>query len=99
MLLRYEDFVAHPAETLGRVADLAGAERGPGDLAFVRGEQMDLRPNHTVDGNPMRFSVGPVTLRPDEEWRTRMEPVDRRVVTALTLPLLRRYRYGARAAG
>jgi UDP-N-acetylglucosamine transferase subunit ALG13 len=99
MLLRYEDFVARPAETLGWVADLAGAERGPGDLAFVRGEQIDLRPNHTVDGNPMRFAVGPVTLRPDEEWRTRMEPVDRRVVTALTLPLLRRYRYGARAAG
>jgi hypothetical protein len=38
-------------------------------------------------------------LRRDEEWRTRLEPTDRRRVTALTYPLLRRYGYLAGAGG
>jgi UDP-N-acetylglucosamine transferase subunit ALG13 len=96
VLLRYEDFVAEPKDTLGQLAGLAGHRPNDGDLAFVEQDQLQLRPNHTVDGNPMRFAVGAVTLRADEEWRGRMHRYDRTVVTALTYPVLRRYRYPAR---
>lgn len=96
--LRYEDFVARPLEAVCRLAELAGVELGTEDLSFIGRGEVDLAPNHTVDGNPMRFSVGRVELRVDEEWRTRMPGVERAVVTWLTYPLLRRYGYSVRGA-
>jgi hypothetical protein len=41
----------------------------------------------------MRFQTGRVRLRRDDSWRTRLAPAERRLVTALTLPLLRRHGY------
>jgi hypothetical protein len=41
----------------------------------------------------MRFTVGRVPLRHDEAWRTALPPRQRRVVSALTAPLLRAYGY------
>ena len=52
---------------------------------------------HSVSGNPNRFGTGEVELRADEEWRRAMRTVDRGLVTALTWPLLLRYRYPLRA--
>jgi hypothetical protein len=46
----------------------------------------------------MRFATGSVAIRPDDRWRTAMPAGQRRAVTALTLPLLARYGYPARAA-
>jgi hypothetical protein len=102
MLVRYEEFLRAPIESLRRIAEFAGL---PGDdtaLAFLAeaddgGVTARLSANHTASGNPMRFQTGPVLLRRDEEWRTRLEPRDRRRVTALTYPLLRRYGYLAGA--
>jgi hypothetical protein len=53
------------------------------------------RPNHTVAGNPMRFDAA-LDVRPDVEWRQRLSAPDRRVVSALTWPLLRLYGYRVR---
>lgn len=93
--LRYEDFVAAPRAALGRVLSLAGDDPAlrNGDLAFLRDREVELRPNHTVDGNPMRFAVGSVRLRVDDEWRLGMSASDRRAVTALTSPMLLAYGY------
>ena len=99
-LIRYEDLVRNPAHELGRVASELGL--GPVDLSFLRQPTIELTPSHTVAGNPMRFDVGPVTLRPDVEWTDAMSAVDRAIVTTLSWPLLRRYGYGdrsGRAAG
>jgi hypothetical protein len=38
-----------------------------------------------------------VPIRPDIEWQTALRPRDRRVVTALTAPLLLQYGYLLRA--
>jgi hypothetical protein len=46
----------------------------------------------------MRFTTGRIPIRLDEKWRTAMPAGQRRVVTALTLPLLSHYGY-ARPAG
>jgi hypothetical protein len=52
-----------------------------------------LSPSHTVAGNPMRFRTGPTQLRRDDAWRTELPRGRRRLVTALTAPLLARYGY------
>lgn len=91
--LRYEDLLAAPRDTVARILGFAGVA-APGDtLAFVRDDEVDLEPNHTVDGNPMRLERGSVRLRQDEAWRTGLPSADRRVVEALTAPLARAYGY------
>jgi len=91
--VRYEDFVAQPHRTIQAILGHAGIEPAVGDLSFLRDREVALAPNHTVDGNPVRFSIGPVLLREDDEWRREMSSRDRFLVTALTSPLLRSYGY------
>jgi hypothetical protein len=97
--VRYEDFVARPSGTLRTVLAHGGLEPAAGDLSFLQDGEVALEPNHTVDGNPVRFSVGPVRLREDDEWRREMSPSDRFWVTMLTSPLLRSYGYQRGRAG
>jgi hypothetical protein len=88
---RYEDVVRDPAARLRRILDFAGMPDA--DLGFIRGATATLAPNHSVDGNPMRFTQGALEIRADEEWRTRLDERDRRLVSTITGPLLRRYGY------
>jgi hypothetical protein len=50
-----------------------------------------------VSGNPNRFETGTVQLRPDSEWMHGLHRIHRALVTAVTWPLLLRYRYPLRA--
>jgi hypothetical protein len=96
VLVRYEDLVASPQDVLGAIRDaVAGLE---GDLPMVEGGVADLGVNHTIGGNPSRFTTGRIELRADDEWISRQRPRDRRTVTAICLPLLRRYGYPVRVA-
>jgi hypothetical protein len=88
--LRYEDFVAEPRESLKRILGLVGVTA---ELPLAGEREVRLGVSHTVSGNPNRFETGAVELRPDREWISEMNPRDRALVTALTLPLLRRYGY------
>ena len=90
LFIRYEDLVADPGRTLEQIAGFAGL---PGDVGFLDDDTATMGVSHTVDGNPMRFTQGRLTIKADEEWRTRMDHRDQRVVSALTRPLLRRYGY------
>jgi hypothetical protein len=95
--VRYEDFTADPAATLGRIADFAGLPGGP-DFGFLGTDGpgrwwAELGATHTASGNPMRFTTGRVPIRQDGTWRTAMMAGNRRTVTTLTLPLLMRYGY------
>jgi hypothetical protein len=78
---------------MARAAELAGEELGDGLAAELRQGAVVLERDHSVDGNPMRFDVGAVAIRPDGRWRTDLNPRTRRAVTALTAPLLFRYGY------
>lgn len=93
-LLRYEDFVNHPRESVAALADLAG---WPAQLADVtdpaeRGT-VTMHPTHTVGGNNNRFRTGSVRLREDTEWRARLHRVDRAAVTTVCSPLMSYYGY------
>jgi hypothetical protein len=91
-LLRYEDFVRDPAFWTTKVLTELEFEAADGPHV-VRGHRVTLASNHSVAGNPMRFQVGDIDVRPDEEWKAKMRGVDKTVVTALTWPLLYRYGY------
>jgi hypothetical protein len=94
MLLRYEDFVARPRDALSAMAELVGEH--PAELPLRGARTARLAPNHTVSGNPSRFKTGAVELREDTQWVTAQRAMDRVAVTALALPLLRRYGYPLR---
>ncbi len=94
-VLRYERFLADPTGALRGLAAFVGVPLGEhgNELEFLHDGYAELPPAHTVSGNPMRFRTGQVLLRQDEEWRSRLPVGQRRLVTALTSPLLAGYGY------
>jgi glycosyltransferase involved in cell wall biosynthesis len=103
-VVRYEDFVRTPAESIGsalRALQLPGA--GP-EFAHIDRDSVVLGPSHGLSGNPSRFVRGRIELRSDDRWHTQMRLRDRVAVTAVTAPALvwlRRHRpaQDARAPG
>lgn len=91
--IRYEDFVKDPEVSVSSVLRLLGEDPPLRPRPFTGERSVRLGESHTVAGNPNRFQSGDITLRPDDEWAANMDPGDRRLVTALTLPLLARYGY------
>jgi len=100
--VRYEDAARAPEAVLRDIAGFAGLAAVGRALRFLGGAGDDrwaeFRAAHTVSGNPMRFTTGRIPIRPDESWRTAMPAGQRRMVTALTLPLLSHYGYARPAA-
>jgi hypothetical protein len=88
--LRYEDFTADPRAALGRVADLAGIT---GPVPVTEAGETVLGVNHTVTGNPDRLARGPVRIRPDEAWRTRLPAGPRLLATVVATPRIGHYGY------
>ncbi len=89
--IRYEDFVTNPQITLSRLLapyEWVEHEKEQFDLSAV-----DLKPTHTVSGNPMRFNHGRLKLELDNEWLYKMSTWDRVSTSMVTAPFLRRYGY------
>jgi hypothetical protein len=93
--IRYEDLVDDAGDTVADAWRELGLP-GEGRLPMVDRRTIELVPSHSVAGNPMRFRTGTTVLRADDEWQRRMPARDRRVVTALTAPLLARMGYRLR---
>jgi hypothetical protein len=91
--LRFDDLTREPRRSLGAALAALGIEA---DLDFLRQAVLHLGANHTVAGNPLRFRRGDVAIEADLEWRSRLGAGPRRVVTALTWPLLLRYGFRLR---
>ena len=90
--IRYEDFVKDPQSSVRAILGMVG-EKEPLARPFTGERSVKLGESHTVAGNPNRFQTGDVVLKSDDEWAGKMRNRDRRLVTALTLPLLARYGY------
>jgi hypothetical protein len=93
LLMRYEDFADRPREAVNNILELLGEQ--PATVPFVSDRLVELGVNHTVSGNPNRFDVGRVELRPPTEG-ARLRYRDLAAVTAGTAPLLHRYGYRLR---
>jgi hypothetical protein len=90
--VHYESMVEQPQVILERIARSVGisAPRFP----FLEDGMVHFTTDsHTASGNPMRFQSGPVPLILDDAWEEELSAGDRRIVTLLTWPLLRRYGY------
>ncbi|HEU5316264.1 MAG TPA: sulfotransferase [Chloroflexota bacterium] len=90
-LMRYEDFASDPRGALGQIAEFIGEDLS--GLPWVDDRSLEFSPKHSALGNPVRFHQGKIDIRLDADWRERMEPGHRALVTALTWPLLWRYGY------
>lgn len=93
-LVRYEDLVARPEDTVAGIARMVSDERGR--VPFLPGGTQGGGPRHMVGGNAMRFDRGIPTLRQDVEWLRASSRMNLLQVSALTLPLLFRYGYPLR---
>ncbi len=92
-MVRYEDFVADPRGTVRSVLEATGLEVTENDLAQVTRDGVVLGPHHQVAGNPVRFTTGPVPIRPDQAWRRSLSSRDRRTVELLTTGIRQARRY------
>ncbi|MGD8352212.1 MAG: sulfotransferase [Nitrospirota bacterium] len=91
MALTYESMASNPKEAIGRILDFVGVRS---DLSFFLDDfTVDLRPTHSVLGNPMRFDSGAVEISYDGEWVTKLGLMDRLIVDVMTYPVMRRF-YG-----
>lgn len=93
--VRYEDLVASPESTVRRIVEHVQPGEAH-DLSFIDGDEVALGVDHTIGGNPMRFTQGAMKIRRDESWRTKLPAGDRAWVSALTAPWLARYGYPVR---
>jgi hypothetical protein len=93
LMLRYEDFVDRPQESLQRILELVHEQDRSFSLPFEAERTIKLGINHTTSGNPSRFQTGTLELRPDKEWVARMTLKDKVLAAVSTLPLLFRYKY------
>ncbi|SBT63648.1 Sulfotransferase family protein [Micromonospora sediminicola] len=91
--LRYEDFTADPRGTVTRVRRFAGLTDTPDALRVLDEPPVPLVRAHSIAGNPLRFSAGPLKVRQDNAWRENLPTRSRAVVSAATLPLRLRYGY------
>lgn len=89
--VRYEDLAQEPEAELRRILAFLGEDCD--ELPFIRGKELDIPKTHNVLGNPMRFGKSGMTVRLDDAWRQRLTPGQRRLVTAITLPLMAAYGY------
>lgn len=92
-LVRYEDLVSRPEETLTRIVTELGFPVPEGGLSSIDGTTVDLPVTHGLSGNPSRFRAGPQALRADEQWRRDMPRPQRALTTVLASAALLRYGY------
>jgi Sulfotransferase family len=88
--VRYEELARDPEGWLRRISRFAGLD------PVAAAERVHLGLHHSIGGNPMRYEQGEVRVKPDTAWRRLLPAGDRRLVTAITWPLLLRYGYPLR---
>jgi Sulfotransferase family len=92
-LVRYEDFVLDPEDTMARVRRVIGLPEG-GPVLGADGLVHLGEVGHAMGGNPRRRAGGTdVRLKLDDEWRRSLSRQDRLTVTSICAPLMVRYGY------
>lgn len=84
--VRYEAFCAQPRQVTADIFRHCGLQDD--GLHWSDSHVVQVKPQHSISGNPSRFNTGEVRIRPDDEWRTHMARASRWLVTAICAPLL-----------
>lgn len=92
--VRYEDLIADLVPTLHRVVSFVKEDPAlVDDLRFTGHQTVHFDPAHCVSGNRSRRQRGDVTLRINDEWKTKLGAREKLITTVLTLPVMLRYNY------
>lgn len=93
--VRYEDFAQN-----WHAALLAGAaplfETLAPEAADVDGSAATVHAQHSISGNPSRFDLGEVRLKPDTSWREAVTRMDRNLAAMICGSVAGRYGYSMR---
>jgi Sulfotransferase family len=92
-VVRYEDLTRKPQELSDEIAKSLDICNPATLMAVMSRGHYEAKALHTVGGSRIRFKRGAIAIREDDEWKTAMRWFDRAIVTLLTIPLLRAYRY------
>lgn len=92
-VVRYEDLVAEPASTLSQILQPVGMDFDPSTLFKGKSVVRRRRTTHTIEGNPTKFEHGDIRLQLDAEWERMMPFLNKALVSAVTLPYLRKFKY------
>ena len=87
VVMPYGLFTTDPSAVADAMNSLVPTEAPWRDKLAITNNSISLGVDHTVSGNPVRFTSGVITVRPDDEWRISMPKVSRRVVSIVTTPL------------
>jgi hypothetical protein len=93
-VLRFEDFVEDPVRAASDLLTSIGVD-APAPPSLQRGA-VDFGVNHILASNPDKFERGEIEIRPTSH-DAHIPRHSAAVVTAMTLPLLRRYGYPIRS--
>ena len=92
--VRFKELIGNPQETVAKIVEFTNeiVSASPFDGERV----VNLRPLHTVAGNPNRFVTGRIEIRNNEQWSSAMSPLSKTAVASATWPLLLRYGFPLR---
>lgn len=93
--VRYEDFTTDPTGVLSQALATLGVSPTP-NWSHVHDHVVDLPDDHAFGGNPGVAQRQSARIAPDDEWRVQLSARSRRVVTALSFPVMIRYGYRLR---
>lgn len=96
--VNYETFAKNPQQILVQVLNMLGEEST--QLPFSEGadaqaSEFQVTRNHVIAGSPKRFRQGNDAIKLDEAWKQKMSIKDKKKISFLTWPLLRRYGYSS----
>ena len=90
--IRYEDLAYNPKAILIEILDRIDEDK---QVDFINKDRAYIKKDvHIIGGNPSKYDMnGYIDIKPDVEWRYKLDKKDRLVATLLTYPLLKRYGY------
>ncbi|MEO9652459.1 MAG: sulfotransferase family protein [Roseobacter sp.] len=90
--VRYEDFADNWPAALVSGADGLFETTQDGILP-ENGRTATVHAQHSISGNPSRFNLGEVTLKPDTSWNGAVTGMDRKLAAMICGPVAGRYGY------
>ncbi len=94
---RYEDFARAPRRVVDDIFTMVDRKLSPSP--FVGDTTIELAPNHTVSGNPVRMRSGTTSIVEDDEWKSKLAPGWKLLINAMAWPLMARYGYRIARSG
>jgi hypothetical protein len=86
LLLKYEDLCLKPTETARVLSDFIGRE-------ISIPEEIALKEQHAISGNPMRLSQNVIKVKLNEDWDSKMTRDELAMIRQVTSKLAQRYGY------